>query len=72
MANSTKELDVLFEHEDHNGVMKGFSSNYIRVSHSHVNDMVNNICPVRISEINNGVCLGKILDTKKAVDLIVS
>lgn len=67
-----KELDVLFEHENHNGVMKGFSSNYIRVSHPFLSDMVNNICSVRISEINNGTCFGKIVDTKKVVDLIVS
>ena len=67
-----KELDVLFEHENHDGVMKGFSSNYIRVSHSYNNHLVNNICPVKISVINNGLCHGNVLDTKKAVDLIVS
>jgi threonylcarbamoyladenosine tRNA methylthiotransferase MtaB len=67
-----KELDVLFENENHNGVMKGFSSNYIRVSHSYNNHLVNNIYPVKISGINNGLCHGNILDTKKAVDLIVS
>jgi threonylcarbamoyladenosine tRNA methylthiotransferase MtaB len=67
-----KELDVLFEHKNHDGVMKGFSSNYIRVSHSYNNHLVNNICPVKISLINNGLCHGNVLDTKKAVDLIVS
>ena len=67
-----KELDVLFENENHNGVMKGFSSNYIRVSHSYNNHLVNNIYPVKITRINDGLCLGNVLDTKKAVDLIVS
>ena len=67
-----KELDVLFEHENHNGVMKGFSSNYIRVSHPYTNDLVNNISPVKINGLSNGICTGNILDTKKAVDLIVS
>ena len=67
-----KELDVLFEHENHNGVLKGFSSNYIRVSHSYNNHLVNNICPFKISVINNGLCHGNVLDTKKVVDLVVS
>jgi threonylcarbamoyladenosine tRNA methylthiotransferase MtaB len=67
-----KELDVLFEHENHNGVMKGFSSNYIRVSYPYVNDLVNIISPVKIKGLSNGNCTGSILDTKKAVDLIVS
>jgi len=67
-----KELDVLFEHENHNGVMKGFSSNYIRVSHPYINDLVNIISPVKINGLSNDICTGNILDTKKAVDLIVS
>ena len=28
-----KKLDVLFEHENNDGLMKGFSSNYVRVAH---------------------------------------
>jgi len=67
-----KELDVLFEHENHNGVMKGFSSNYIRVLHPYINDLVNIISPVKINGLSNDICTGNILDTKKAVDLIVS
>jgi len=67
-----KELDVLFEQENHHGIMKGFSSNYIKVSHPFNPDLVNNISPVKISRINNGLCTGEIIDTKKAVDLITS
>jgi len=67
-----KELDVLFEHENHIGVMQGFSSNYIRVSHPFNPELVNNITPVKIRGINKGKCTGEIMDTKKAVDLIVS
>lgn len=66
-----KELDVLFEHENHNGIMKGFSSNYIRVSHPYVTDLVNIISPVQITELSNDICTGNIMDTKKVVDLIV-
>ncbi|OGU36967.1 MAG: tRNA (N(6)-L-threonylcarbamoyladenosine(37)-C(2))-methylthiotransferase MtaB [Ignavibacteria bacterium RIFOXYB2_FULL_35_12] len=67
-----KEHDVVFEHENHNGLMKGFSSNYIRVSHSFNPDLVNNISQIKITGIKNGICTGKIVDTKKAVDLIVT
>jgi threonylcarbamoyladenosine tRNA methylthiotransferase MtaB len=67
-----KELDVLFEHENRNGVMKGFSSNYIRINHPFNPDLTNNIFSVKISAINNGKCTAEIIDTKKAVDLIVS
>jgi len=34
--------------------------------------LVNNITPVKIRGINKGKCTGEIMDTKKAVDLIVS
>lgn len=67
-----KELDVLFEHENRDGLMKGFSSNYIRVSHSYSHHLINNICNVKVSEIKNGFCHGKVLDTNKVVDLIVN
>jgi threonylcarbamoyladenosine tRNA methylthiotransferase MtaB len=67
-----KELEVLFEHENRNGVMKGFSSNYIRVSQPFNPELVNNITTVKIRGINKGKCTGEIMDTKKAVDLIVS
>jgi threonylcarbamoyladenosine tRNA methylthiotransferase MtaB len=67
-----KKLNVLFEHENHNGDMKGFSSNYIRVSHPFNSDLVNNIALVEIQRINDRVCTGEIVDTNKAVDLFTS
>jgi len=67
-----EKLNVLFEHENHDGVMQGFSSSYIRISHPYNPEFVNNITPVKIRGINKEKCMGEIMDTKKVVDLIVS
>jgi len=67
-----KELNVLFEHENHSGMMKGFSSNYIRVSHPFDEGLTNRFASVKIDGISNSLCTAQIMDTKKAVDLIAS
>ena len=51
-----KELDVLFEHENHNGYMKGFASNYVRVQHPFDENLVNKFSKVKISEVDDKVC----------------
>ena len=65
-----KKLDVLFEHENHNGKMIGFSSNYIRVSHVYNKNLTNGIYPVKITSLEENICSGEILDIKNAVDLV--
>ncbi len=65
-----KKLRVLFEHENHNGVIKGFSSNYIRVSNPFNPDLINIFSNVAVTSIDQGICTGKLLDTKIAIDLI--
>jgi threonylcarbamoyladenosine tRNA methylthiotransferase MtaB len=67
-----KKLEVLFENDTHNGVMKGFSSNYIRVTNPFNPDLINDISEIEITGLKNGFCIGKIKDTKKAVDLVIS
>lgn len=67
-----KNLKVLFEHENHDGVIKGFSSNYVKVNHPFNPDLVNNLLKVKVTGFGNDECTGKIMDTKKAVDLIAS
>ena len=44
-----KTLNVLFEHENENGLIKGFSSNYVRVALPHDESLVNTIVPVTIT-----------------------
>ncbi|MCW0484459.1 tRNA (N(6)-L-threonylcarbamoyladenosine(37)-C(2))-methylthiotransferase MtaB [Gaoshiqia sediminis] len=44
---------VLFEDEHDNGRLKGFTDNYIRVEADYRPELVNQVCPVKLSEINN-------------------
>ena len=67
-----KKLQVIFESENHNGIMKGFSSNYVRVGHKYQSNKINEFTTVNISDISEGYCEGEILGTKKAVDLKAS
>ncbi|MBU2494370.1 MAG: tRNA (N(6)-L-threonylcarbamoyladenosine(37)-C(2))-methylthiotransferase MtaB [Bacteroidetes bacterium] len=52
-----KELEVIFEHQNYNGFMKGFSSNYVRIINSFNENLINKITPVLIKEIkeNEGI-----------------
>ena len=52
------ERDVLFESTNHNGVMYGYTDNYLRVSAPFDEKTVNNICRVRLDNIdaNGDVC----------------
>lgn len=52
------ERDVLFESTNHNGVMYGYTDNYLRVSTPFDEKVVNNICRVRLDSIdaNGDVC----------------
>ena len=65
------EQDVLFEEAHHNGLMLGFSSNYIRVQSKFDDDLIGKISTVRIAEADNDICRGSILSTKKSIDLVV-
>jgi threonylcarbamoyladenosine tRNA methylthiotransferase MtaB len=72
-----KELEVLFENKCEDGIMKGFSSNYVRVKHEFVNGMVNHISPVIITGVEDNLCTGNITgipgeDIIKSIDSIAS
>lgn len=51
-----KDLSVLFEREDHQGIMKGFSSNYVRVKHSFNTELINKFVKVKITEVDESIC----------------
>lgn len=68
--NIDKELSILFEHENSNGFMKGFSSNYIRVGTPFNSSLINNFTQVKINGVNNEFCIGECLVPKNAVDLL--
>ncbi|MFO7448416.1 MAG: radical SAM protein, partial [Ignavibacteriaceae bacterium] len=72
-----KELEVLFESNDDNGFMKGFSSNYVRVQHLFNSESVNRFIKVKIKTVTDSICSGELIekteskkDIKKSIDLI--
>lgn len=56
------ELEILFEHENHDGHMKGFASNYVRVQHEYDGSLVNVFSHVRIESVDGEICLGKVVN----------
>jgi threonylcarbamoyladenosine tRNA methylthiotransferase MtaB len=67
-----KELEVLFEEPDGNSMVKGFSSNYVRVSHTFSTDMINNFSNIAVSGIEGNICSGELKGIKKSIELIAS
>ena len=65
-----KETEVLFEAENHNGLLQGFSSNYIRVSHPYNPDLINELSDVVITRNEENTCRCKTKEIKKSIDLI--
>lgn len=65
--NVGKDLEVLFESEVNDGMIKGFSSNYIRVENKFEEDVPNQFSIVTIKNIRNQLAYGQIKDIKKSV-----
>ncbi|MGB8319967.1 MAG: tRNA (N(6)-L-threonylcarbamoyladenosine(37)-C(2))-methylthiotransferase MtaB [Ignavibacteriaceae bacterium] len=74
-----KELNVLFESGDNNGMIKGFSSNYVRVINKFSPYLENKFCSVKIQNIDGNICGGEIKrnyynlkEIKNSVDKLAS
>ncbi|MDR3628079.1 MAG: tRNA (N(6)-L-threonylcarbamoyladenosine(37)-C(2))-methylthiotransferase MtaB [Ignavibacteriaceae bacterium] len=67
-----KELEVLFEEPDDNGIVKGFSSNYVRVCHTFTSGMVNNFSNILVEGVDENICSGKLKGIKKSIESIAS
>ncbi len=65
-----KELDVLFEADEANGMMKGFSSNYVRVENQYVPGLVNQFTKIKIENFSGNTCRGKIKENNNSIDSI--
>ena len=66
-----KDLDILFEDELVDNKMKGFTSNYVRVINGYDQSFINKLTSVNLNGITaDGICSGKILDTKNSIELI--
>lgn len=58
-----KELIVLFEGENHNGFMRGFSSNYIRVKIPYEEQLINQFTKVKITGVDENIATAEKLLT---------
>ena len=67
-----KELDILFEAENHDGMLTGFSSNYVKVAVPFNSDLINTFSRVRINNTEHFICTGEITAIKKSVDSLAS
>ncbi|HKI79833.1 MAG TPA: tRNA (N(6)-L-threonylcarbamoyladenosine(37)-C(2))-methylthiotransferase MtaB [Ignavibacteriaceae bacterium] len=65
-----KKLRVLFEDENCAGIIKGFSSNYVRVSNEFSDSLANKFSDVKITKIENDICTGIISENKRKVELV--
>ncbi len=65
-----KELNVLFEAENDGGTIKGFSSNYVKVSFPFDIRLVNEFSKVNVVSVSDCICKGKVKGIKKSIDLI--
>ncbi len=57
-----KKETVLFEGENHQGYMNGFTSNYIKVKIKFNVDLINKFTQIRISDCEDNLCRGEILE----------
>ena len=66
-----KRSTVLFEDEQIEGKMKGFTSNYIRIIHNYDETVINRLEEIEFTDVtSDGFCTGRLMDTKYSIDLI--
>lgn len=65
------EVEVLFEHNNSKGIMKGFSSNYIRVAAPYNESLINRFVIFRINEIKDNLAFGEIIGQKYSVESVI-
>jgi threonylcarbamoyladenosine tRNA methylthiotransferase MtaB len=66
-----KSLQVLFEHENDSGFIKGYSSNYARVFHPYKQDLANTFSDIMINNVVQEHCSGNIIEKKFSVVEVV-
>ncbi len=57
-----KNLEVLFEAENHNGFIQGFASNYVRVALPYNSELINAIKSVKIVKVEDNICYAELLN----------
>lgn len=61
-SQSGREAEVIFEHENDEGMMKGFTSNYIRVEHPYLDTLINKKTAVRLDSFDGIIFRGIITE----------
>jgi len=64
--------DVLFENANKNGLMHGFTSNYIKVQANFNEAFTGQICLIALIDAETDICNGTILSTKNSIDLVTT
>ena len=64
--------DVLFENANKNGLMNGFTSNYIKVQANFNEAFTGQICLIALIDAGTDICNGTIPSTKKSIDLVTT
>jgi threonylcarbamoyladenosine tRNA methylthiotransferase MtaB len=64
-----KDLEVLFESENEDGIIKGFSSNYVRFQNNFHHNLTNQLAVVKVMGIQNQLAYGEIKEIKNSVAL---
>jgi threonylcarbamoyladenosine tRNA methylthiotransferase MtaB len=65
-----KKVEVLFENDNVNGMMKGFSSNYVRIVHEYDETLINKFTEVLINKTSDPFAKGEIIGQKYSVDTV--
>jgi len=63
--------EVLFENANKNGIIQGFTSNYIKFQTNFSEDLAGRICPVNLVESTAEYCTG-VISIKNSIDLITT
>lgn len=64
-----KNLTALFEYENHDGFMKGFSSNYVRIKTLYNSEIINKFVQVKILEVDENICTAEKLSINELLKL---
>jgi threonylcarbamoyladenosine tRNA methylthiotransferase MtaB len=64
--------EVLFENANKNGIIKGFTSNYIKFQIDFSEDLAGQICPVNLLDSTAEYCTGKVISIKNSIDLVTT
>ena len=65
-----KELTVLFETENLNGFMKGFSSNYVRVKFPFSQELTNQFAKIKIAEVDENIATGELMLVNEKANIL--